>query len=104
ESAQAVAVRFAGDRVVELGDRQGAPLPIIRLEPQEIGGIYPAHMEDRLLVRLQDIPPLLGESLIAVEDRDFLHHHGVSVRGIARAALANLRAGGVVQGGSTLTQ
>lgn len=104
EAAQLVSVRFDGDRIVQLSDLQGRPLPIIRLEPQEIGGIYPAHMEDRLLVRLQDVPPLLGETLIAVEDRDFLHHHGLSFRGIARAALANLRAGGVVQGGSTLTQ
>lgn len=77
---------------------------IVRLEPQEIGGIYPAHMEDRLLVRLQDIPPLLGETLIAVEDRDFLDHHGISAKAISRAALANLRAGAVVQGGSTVTQ
>lgn len=104
EAAQRVSVRFAGNRVAELADGRGDALPIMRLEPQEIGGIYPAHMEDRLLVRLQDIPPLLGETLIAVEDRDFRHHHGISPRGIARAALANLRAGGVVQGGSTLTQ
>jgi penicillin-binding protein 1B len=92
------------DVIAELNNSRGEPLAIARLEPQEIGGIYPAHMEDRLLVRLQDIPPLLGEALIAVEDRDFRHHHGVSPRAIARATLANLRSGGIVQGGSTLTQ
>jgi penicillin-binding protein 1B len=104
ESALAFAARFTEAGVEELKDGRGDPLPIVRLEPQEIGGIYPAHMEDRLLARLEDIPPLLGSTLIAVEDRDFLRHHGISLRGIARAALANMQAGGVVQGGSTLTQ
>lgn len=105
EPALAFAARFSGTGVVaDLEDGRGRDLPLVRLEPQEIGGIYPAHMEDRLLVRLEDIPPLLGETLIAVEDRDFLRHHGVSLRSIARATLANIRAGGVVQGGSTLTQ
>lgn len=104
EPAQQFAARFSGGVIAELSNGRGEALPIVRLEPQEIGGIYPAHMEDRLLVRLADIPPLLGETLIAVEDRDFRHHHGVSPRAIARASLANLRAGRVVQGGSTLTQ
>lgn len=104
EPARRFTVAFADGVVESLGDASGDSLPIARLEPQEIGGIYPAHMEDRLLVRLQDIPPLLGETLIAVEDRDFLHHHGISLKAIARASLANLRAGAVVQGGSTLTQ
>lgn len=82
----------------------GQALSLLRLEPVEIGGIYPAHKEDRLLVRLEDIPPLLGEALIVIEDRDFLDHHGISPKSIARAMLANIKAGGVVQGGSTLTQ
>lgn len=104
EPATTFAAEFNGSSLVALKDGRGNPLDIVRLEPQEIGGIYPAHMEDRMLVRLQDIPPLLGEALIAVEDRHFLDHHGVSPRGIARAAWANLRSGSVVQGGSTLTQ
>jgi penicillin-binding protein 1B len=41
---------------------------------------------------------------MAVEDRAFFEHHGVSLKGMSRALLANLRAGGTVQGGSTLTQ
>lgn len=82
------------------GDTRG----LVRLEPVRIGGIYPAHQEDRVLVRLEDVPPLLTEALVAVEDRGFYAHHGISTRGIARALWANLRAGAVVQGGSTLTQ
>ena len=48
--------------------------------------------------------PFIGESVIAAEDRDFYEHNGVSLRGIARAAWANLTGGEVQQGGSTITQ
>src|SRR5690606_17783894 len=54
--------------------------------------------------RLKDLPPLLGETLIAVEDKNFLDHHGVSPLAIVRAAVVNMRAGNVRQGGSTITQ
>ena len=77
---------------------------VARIQPQEIGSIYPRHGEDRVLVQLDDTPPLLGQTLIAVEDKDFANHHGISFRGIARAMLANIKAGRFVQGGSTLTQ
>jgi penicillin-binding protein 1B len=82
----------------------GDPLALMRLEPEQIGGIYPTAQEDRLLVQLSDLPPLLGETLLAVEDKNFLDHYGVSPVAIARAAWVNLRSGNVVQGGSTLTQ
>lgn len=104
EAARQFSLTLAGQTLVALTDDKGAELALMRLEPEEIGGIYPSHGEDRLLVRLEDLPPLLGEILIAVEDRDFVRHHGISPSGIARAAWANLTAGRVVQGGSTLTQ
>lgn len=91
-------------RVTALESVAGDLLPLVRLEPEEIGGIFPAHGEDRLLVRLEDLPPLLGETLLAVEDRHFVDHYGLSPSSILRAAWANLRAGTIVQGGSTLTQ
>jgi penicillin-binding protein 1B len=77
---------------------------LIRLEPVKIGGIYPAHNEDRLLVQLNDVPDTLEQMLIAVEDRGFYNHGGVSLISIARAAYVNLTKGKVEQGGSTLTQ
>lgn len=77
---------------------------IARLEPQQIAGIYPGHNQDRVLVQLEEVPPLLKETLIRVEDRNFQDHFGLAPASIARAFVANLRAGRVVQGGSTLTQ
>ncbi len=49
-------------------------------------------------------PSCCVTGLQAVEDRQFKHHHGVALRGIARALVANIKAGRAVQGGSTLTQ
>lgn len=96
-------LQISGGQVTQLSDLNGNAI-FMRLEPQEIGSIYPNHGEDRILLRLSDIPPYLGEALIAVEDKNFLRHQGVSFKGIARAIWANIKAGGVVQGGSTITQ
>jgi len=84
--------------------KSGDTMPLVRLDPAVIGRIYPAHTEDRVLVQLDEVPSLLVKTLTLVEDRNFYSHKGVSVRSILRAMLANLRAGGTVQGGSTLTQ
>jgi penicillin-binding protein 1B len=51
-----------------------------------------------------EIPALLADALIAVEDRRFARHRGIDPEGIGRALMVNLRAGEVRQGGSTLTQ
>ena len=82
----------------------GVPAAVARLDPPLIGRIYPGHHEDRILLRLEEAPPVLVAGLVVVEDHRFFEHHGVSPLAVARAAWANLRAGGVVQGGSTLTQ
>ena len=104
EPAQRLRVSFAGTQVAALAQPGGAALPVARLEPLLIGGLYPAHNEDRILVQLDEVPPYLVETLITVEDRDFYQHFGVSPRSIARAVWVNASAGSVVQGGSTLTQ
>ena len=102
EPAQRISVRFDGQRVASLSG--SGEVVMARLEPLMIGGIYPAHNEDRILVRLDQTPPYLVEALVTVEDRDYFQHFGISPKGIARAAYVNITAGGVVQGGSTLTQ
>ncbi len=57
----------------------------------------------RIPVRYEDIPKQLVNAFLAAEDDRFFEHHGVDWQGIVRAALANARAGGVRQGGSTIT-
>lgn len=55
-------------------------------------------------VEYADIPPDMINAMIAIEDRRFFAHGGIDVRGIARALVSNVRAGGVTEGGSTITQ
>ncbi len=105
ESSQRLRVEFAGGQIGRLIDRaQNRELDLARLDPLQIASIYPAHKEDRQLVQLAQVPPLLIQTLLTVEDRQFYAHHGISPRSVLRAMFANLRAGSVVQGGSTLTQ
>ena len=104
EQAQAVRVRFSGDYVAELSSANGSKLPVVRLEPLLIGGMYPKNLEDRILINIDQAPPFLLETLVAVEDRDFYHHFGVSPKSIARAMWVNTSSGQMRQGGSTLTQ
>lgn len=51
-----------------------------------------------------EIPRQVIDVLIAVEDRSFYRHHGISIRGIARAMIQNMQEGSIISGGSTLTQ
>jgi penicillin-binding protein 1B len=104
EPSQRVRVRFSGDYVAGLTQAGGGNLAVARLEPLLIGGLYPAHQEDRVLIKLEQVPPYLVETLVAIEDREFFNHFGVSPKGIARAMWINATAGQLRQGGSTLTQ
>jgi len=105
EEARRIEVRLADGAIERVGDAgTGEALDLARLDPAEIASIYPLQKEDRTLVDIETVPPLLVTGLQAVEDRHFKQHPGVDLKGIARAMLANLRAGRAVQGGSTLTQ
>jgi penicillin-binding protein 1B len=104
QPARQLRLDFRGDSLSGVHDLQSdQPSTLVRLDPLYIGGIYPAHNEDRLLVRLDEVPEQLVQALIAIEDRKFYQHHGIHPRGMARAAVA-LVTGRGVQGGSTLTQ
>jgi penicillin-binding protein 1B len=103
QPARRVRVAFESDTAATVRDAEGRDLPLVRLEPLPIGGIYPANNEDRVLVRLGDVPKHLVQALVATEDRNFFSHYGYDLRGIARAAVSLVR-GNRLQGGSTLTQ
>src|SRR5216110_878297 len=102
QPAKRLRVAFDGGAVTALRDAGGVELPLVRLEPLPIGGIYPANNEDRVLVRLSEVPQHFVQALIATEDRQFYSHKGFDPRALVRAALS--LASDKVQGGSTLTQ
>ena len=60
--------------------------------------------ERRYVVPLEKIPEHVQRAFVAAEDDRFFDHQGIDLQGIMRAAIANFRAGRVVQGGSTITQ
>jgi penicillin-binding protein 1B len=105
QDSASLRVSFSGNRISALTDADsGRPANLARLDPVLVGSFYPAHNEDRVLLKLDDVPVSLTDALIAIEDRGFYRHHGVAPLAILRALWANVRARGVVQGGSTLTQ
>lgn len=60
--------------------------------------------ERREVVKIQDIPPLMKQAILAAEDERFYQHAGIDVMGVLRAAVMNTVGGGKKQGASTITQ
>jgi penicillin-binding protein 1C len=77
----------------EVLDRQGRTLALLPAP----GGVW------RFRTTVDDVAPVLIDTLVATEDRHFWHHPGVDPLALARAVFADLRAGHIVSGGSTLT-
>jgi penicillin-binding protein 1B len=69
-----------------------------------IAALNPKLNEQREPVRIGDLPDHLVNAVLAVEDKRFYEHFGLDPRRIAGAFVANVRAGGIAEGGSTITQ
>ncbi|HSS09125.1 MAG TPA: biosynthetic peptidoglycan transglycosylase, partial [Acidimicrobiales bacterium] len=94
------------------------PLPASVPQPKPVAAIAPTQVYDRygnliatfrafdqsIPVAEKDIPAVLKEAVISVEDRNFYKHGGVDPRGSLRALVADIRNKKAVQGGSTITQ
>jgi len=72
--------------------------------PIAIGSLGGVPMERRVPVALDDVPDHLVQAVLAVEDQRFHDHHGLDLRRIGGALIANIKARGIRQGGSTVTQ
>ncbi|MBX3025662.1 PBP1A family penicillin-binding protein [bacterium] len=104
-SEHAVHLTVDGGVLTAMRDpRSGEELFSLQLEPEVVSGLFDTTFEARREVHLDALPPLLPRAVLLVEDRRFYEHHGIDPMGILRAAATNVRSGGVVQGGSTLTQ
>ncbi len=90
------------DRWSELTDYKPARASrVFSAEGELIGEFY---LQKRVVLPPSKIPRHVQQAFVAAEDNRFFDHHGIDPLGIARAAFANLKAGRVVQGGSTVTQ
>lgn len=88
--------------VVSVQERE--TIPFVALEPPLLSGMRGGSRQVREWVPYSRIPPAVITAVLAVEDRRFFSHYGVDPVAIGRALWANLMRGGVVQGGSTITQ
>jgi len=89
-------------KVETLSDYQ--PPLITRIYSDDGSIIAEYSRERRILVPYEKIPKQLVQAFVAAEDSNFFKHEGIDFVSIARAALKNLKAGGISQGGSTITQ
>lgn len=104
QEPQLLSISTSGNAIEDMRNGRNEEVPIFRLDPLLIGSIFPIHGEDRVVVTPEEVSTLLPSALKVVEDRKFDTHMGVNFSAITRAALVNLRAGQIEQGGSTLTQ
>jgi penicillin-binding protein 1B len=87
-----------------LSSLEGTPLFSIFLEPELLSGVRGESRQVREWIPLAQIPPLIIETVLTIEDRRFYSHFGIDPIAVGRAIWANFTKGGVVQGGSTITQ
>jgi penicillin-binding protein 1B len=87
-----------------LSEPDRTPVFPVFLEPELISGLRGASRQVREWIPLARIPDRLVETILAVEDRRFFSHVGIDPVAVGRAVWRNLTKGGVVQGGSTITQ
>ncbi len=87
-----------------LSPLDGTPLFPIFLEPELLSGLRGASRQMREWIPLAQIPPGIIDTILTIEDRRFFSHFGIDPVAVGRALWTNFTKGGVVQGGSTITQ
>ena len=102
-AAQLVRVEVHDERITRV-TREGHDIGAATLEPEILASADERPGEEHRPVRLADVPLVLLNAVLAAEDHRFFEHGGLDARGVLRAAWTNLRAGRVMQGGSTITQ
>jgi penicillin-binding protein 1B len=103
--AYPVRIQTSGGVIAEVTQaRTGKTLDTSALEPEVIGVVFDQHMEDRTPIELEEVPAHVVQAILAVEDSRYYGHPGLDPIRIGGALVANLKAGGTTQGGSTITQ
>lgn len=106
EPSRRVEIALSGRQIEAIRDLDagGREIAAVLLEPEPVGSYFGPHRAQREPVRLGEVPRHLIDAVLAVEDQRFESHAGIDPWRVLGAAWANLSAGEVRQGGSTLTQ
>src|ERR1043166_6839183 len=98
-----VHVSFSGDQIADLsGD--GITLDSFTLEPEVLSNDVSSKSGKRELLSYEELPVVMVQAILAIEDRRFFEHSGVDLNGLGRALLRNAVDEELGQGGSTITQ
>jgi penicillin-binding protein 1B len=102
---QTVQVQMKGNSISALLDTtNNRRLKEILLPGEMLSADFNSHRQTRRHISIDEVPAVLTQALLAIEDKRFFEHVGVDWKGIVRAAWQNLQKGGIRQGASTLTQ
>lgn len=101
--SQVIRVSFAGSSIAEISS-DGFPISAFTLEPEALTNDLSSKTGQRNTLSYGDIPPVLVQAILAVEDRRFFEHPGLDLFGITRAIWQNVGDERIGQGGSTITQ
>jgi len=105
QKSRPVLIRLKENRIQSIKDLgSGNPIALLEFEPEELMLYYGPDRERRRYLSISKLPPHVIHAVLGAEDRDFYRHQGISLKGILRAVVQNLRAGRIRQGASTITQ
>jgi penicillin-binding protein 1B len=105
-ASNSTTIRFSGGKIASItgSGEDSQNLQAYELEPQLVTALFEGQdRSKRDLIKFEDIPPVLVNAVLAIEDRRFFQHGGVNYFRLAEAAVVDLREGRHGQGGSTLT-
>jgi len=97
-------IGFKSETIRSIHDRSRRPRARVWFEPELLATMYGAEREEREVLPYDEFPEMYVKAVLAAEDARFFSHRGIDLRAIARALLANLRSGRIVQGASTISQ
>ncbi len=105
KGSQAVRITLQNDKIESLTDHStGKARSSLQLSPMLLGNLGSEPVKDSIKLELHEVPELLLDAVLTMEDRRFMEHMGVDLFSIARAMASYIKPGARHQGGSTLTQ
>jgi penicillin-binding protein 1A len=108
-----ILVAVVSSACAELTDLPTLSKHDLKFKPPQSSKIYDRYgnlirtfhgIQNRTVVPMRRVPKYVRRAVIAIEDERFYEHHGVDMRAIARALVANIQSGHITEGGSTITQ